>query len=131
MMHISYFLDKSKNHGIGLFAGENIQKGDLVYSASPVLDLNITENQFSELSDAEKKEVEYWGFPIREKGLWHVDFDVSKFINHSFDSTVTQDKEHDEGYLIATRDIEKGEELTQNYLEFESKEDLEKRGVKV
>jgi len=61
--------------------------------------------------------------------MWHVDFDVSKFINHSYQPTVSQDKQHDEAYLVATRDIKKGEELTQNYLEFETSEDLARRGI--
>jgi hypothetical protein len=42
---------------------------------------------------------------------------------------VTQDKSYNEACLIATRDLSKGEELTQNYLEFESEEDLRRRGI--
>lgn len=61
--------------------------------------------------------------------MWHVDFDVSKCINHSYDAVVTQDSQHADAYLLAVRDIAKEEELTQNYLEFESKEDLERRGI--
>jgi len=61
--------------------------------------------------------------------MWHVDFDVSKFINHSNNATVTQDENHDEAYLIATRDIQSGEELTQDYLEFEAQDDLRRRGI--
>lgn len=34
-------------------------------------------------------------------------------------------------YLIATRNIKAGEELTQNYPEFESKKDLRRRGINV
>lgn len=50
-------------------------------------------------------------------------------MNHAYDATVTQDPGHKEAYLIATRDIEVGEELTQNYLEFETAEDLKRRGI--
>lgn len=129
MIHIKYKLDKSDKHGIGLFADEDLKEGQLVYTASPILDLNITQEQFDSLSDNEKQEIRWWGFFDELSGLWHVDFDVSKFINHSKQGTVTQDKSHDEAYLITTRDIKKGEELTQNYLEFESKEDLLMRGI--
>ncbi len=127
-MHIKYKLDTSKLHGIGLFAAENVQKGQLVYTASPVLDLNITQEQFDALNESEQQEIRWWGFEV-EPGIWHVDFDVSKFINHSYDSTVTQDQHTKEAHLIAVRDIEAGEELTQNYLEFESAEDLQRRGI--
>lgn len=129
MIHIKYKLDRSNKHGIGLFADENLKKGTLIYTASPLLDVNITNEQFNTLSDREKEEFQWWGFFDEPSQRWHVDFDVSKFINHSTEGTVTQDKNHVEAYLVTSRDVEKGEELTQNYLEFESEADLKRRGI--
>jgi len=129
MIHIAYKLKSSDLHGVGLFADEDIKKGQLVYTASPLLDLNITQEQFDRLDQKEKDEILWWGFFDQPSKMWRVDFDVSKFINHSSDATVTQDENHDEAYLIAVRDIKSGEELTQNYLEFETQEDLERRGI--
>lgn len=129
MLHIRYKLDKSDKHGIGLFADQDVKKGELIYTSSPVLDLNITQEQFDALGETEKKEILWWGFFHEPSKRWHVDFDVSKFINHANEATVTQDSNQSDAYLVATRDIEKGEELTQNYLEFETKEDLERRGI--
>ncbi len=129
MIHIKYKLDRSVHHGIGLFADENIKRGTLIYTTSPILDVNITQGQFEVLNEREKDEIRWWGFFDVSTQKWHVDFDVSHFINHSYDGTVTQNPEHADAYLIATRDINAGEELTQNYLEFESKEDLTKRGI--
>lgn len=129
MIHISYKLKSSDLHGVGLFADQPIKQGELVYTASPLLDLNITQQQFDSLNQKEKDEILWWGFFDEPSQLWHVDFDVSKFINHAYDATLTQDEKHDEAYLVATRDIQPGEELTQNYLEFEGPEDLERRGI--
>jgi hypothetical protein len=129
MIHIRYKLDRSGKHGIGLFAAEDLKEGQLVYTASPLLDVNLTQEEFDSLSDCEKEEVRWWGFFDESAQRWHVDFDVSKFINHSREGTVTQDKNHDKAYLVTTRDIRKGEELTQNYLEFESEDDLKRRGI--
>jgi len=129
MIHIKYKLDRSDKHGIGLFADEDLKEGQLIYTASPLLDVNITQEQFDSLSDREKEEFQWWGFFDEPSQRWHVDFDVSKFINHSKEGTVTQDQLHNEAFLVASRDIEKGEELTQNYLEFESEDDLKKRGI--
>lgn len=131
MIHVKYKLDRSKHHGIGLFADENIKKGQLIYTASPLLDVNITQEQFDTLSDREKEEFQWWGFFDEPTKRWHVDFDVSKFINHENEGAVTQDKNHAEAYLVANRDIQSGEELTQNYLEFESAEDLKRRGITI
>lgn len=130
MIHFKYQLKASGLHGVGLFADQKISKDALIYTASRLLDLNITQQQFDSLEDAEQKEVLWWGFFDQPSQMWHVDFDVSKFINHSYDANVTQDEKHDEAYLVASRDIEAGEEITQNYLEFESQEDLIRRGIK-
>jgi uncharacterized protein len=130
MIHIKYKLKTSELHGIGLFADQPIKKGDLIYTASPLLDLNITQVQFDNLDQKEKDEILWWGFFDQPSQMWHVDFDVSKFINHSTDATLTQDLKHDEAHLVSTRDINSDEELTQNYLEFESEDDLERRGIK-
>lgn len=131
MLHVAYRLDRSEKHGIGLFADENLKKGDVVYTASPLLDVNISQQQFDSLDEKEKKEIKWWGFFDKQSQMWHVDFDVSKFINHSFEPTVTQDSAHSEAYLVTTRDVSKGEELTQNYLEFESEADLKERGIEI
>ncbi len=129
MIYINYKLDKSKHHGIGLFAAENIKKGTLIYTPSPMLDINLTQEQFDSLNDKEKKEIMWWGFYDEPTKKWHVDFDVSHFINHENEGTITQDVNHKDAYLIAARDIKAGEELTQNYLEFESEEDVRRRGI--
>lgn len=131
MMHIKYKLDKSRFHGIGLFTDEDLRKGQLVYTASPLLDVNITQEKFNSLDEREKKEIKYWGFWDEPNNVWHVDFDNSKFINHSFKPALTQDSKHKDAYLVTTQNIKAGEELTQNYLEFESKQDLKRRGIKV
>lgn len=131
MIHIKYKLDKSDKHGIGLFTDEDLEPGQLVYTASPLLDVDITQAEFDSLTNAERSEIQWWGFYDEPSQMWHVDFDVSKFINHSEDATLTQDSSHEDAYLVTTRNIKKGEELTQDYSEFESKEDLKKRGIEI
>lgn len=131
MIHIRYKLDTSAIHGIGIFADQDIQEGQVIYTASPVLDVNITQDQFDSLTEEEKREITYWGFWIESEKVWHVDFDNSKFINHSFTPSTKQDFSHPEAYLVAMRDISSGEELTQNYLDFDDKETLQRRGIEL
>lgn len=131
MIHIKYKLDKSPIHGIGIFADQNIKKGQLIFTAEPILDVNITDDQFSSLNDAEKKEIKYWGYFNKFTNKWHVDFDHIHFLNHSYSPNTTQNTTSSEACLIASRDISLGEELTQNYLEFETEEDLKNRGIKI
>ena len=113
MLHIKYKLDTSKHHGIGLFAGEDIPKGKLIYTPSPLLDVNITQEQFDLLAENEKQEILWWGF----------------YDNHSYEANITQNERYVDAYLVTVRDIKEGEELTQNYLEFESESDLMRRGI--
>ncbi len=129
MIHIKYRLKASDLHGIGLFADEDIKQGQLIYTASPLLDINISKAQFDTLSESEKREMRWWGFFDKTNNVWHSDFDVTRFVNHSIDATITQNKNYKDAYLVATRDISKGEELTQNYLEFETEKDLSARGI--
>lgn len=129
MIHIKYKLDKSDHHGVGLFADQDIVKGSVIYTPSPLLDVNLTQEQFDSLDEKEKREMQYWGFFDESSQKWHVDFDVSHFINHSYEGTVSQDPTYTEAHLVVTRDIKAGEELTQNYLEFETEEDLRRRGI--
>jgi SET domain-containing protein len=131
VIHIKYKLRESKLHGIGLFTDEDLEKGQVVYTASPILDTNITKEQFDLLDEKEKREIRWWGFWDAPNNVWHSDFDVTRFVNHSFEPTITQDPKYKDAYLVTTRDIKKGEELTQNYREFETKEDLRRRGIKV
>jgi uncharacterized protein len=131
MIHIKYKLDISPLHGIGLFADEDISKESVIYTASSDLDVNISDKTFESLQKSEQDEIRYWGFWDEPNNVWHVDFDVSKFINHSFDPSVTQNTNFTDAYLIAKKDIKKGDELTQNYLEFESEDDLKTRGIKI
>jgi uncharacterized protein len=131
MIHIKYKLDKSSVHGIGIFADQDVSKGEIIFTASPILDVNITQEQFDSLKEAEQREIRYWGFFDEPTQKWHVDFDHIHFINHSHTANTTQDFSHPEAYLVAARDIKAGEELTQNYLEFETPGDLERRGILV
>jgi len=124
MIHIKYKLDRSATHGIGIFADQDIQKGQLIYTVSPGLDVDITQVQFDSLKEEEKKKIKYWGYWFEPNKVWHVDFDHIHFINHPFTPNSAQDFSLPEAPLTATRNIKTGEELTQNYLDFLSEEDL-------
>ena len=114
---------------MGLFADEDIAKGAVIYTPSPLLDVDLTQDEFDSLDEKEKEEVRYWGFFEKATQRWHVDFGVTRFINHSHDATVTQDPAYADSNLIAARDIKRGEELTQNYAEIESEDWLRKLSI--
>ena len=131
MILIDYEIKDSKIHGAGMFTKQFIKNGELIAKASPELDVDITKEVYDKLEQREKDEILYWGFYDAPRECYHVDFDNTKFINHSFDSNITQDPNYLDMCLVASRDIESGEELLQNYLEFETEEELSARGIKI
>lgn len=121
MFHVKIKLGKSNIHGIGLFANQNISKGQLVYSINKKLDLIVSKNDFSELSKDEQSTIKHYGYFNKKDDLWHLAFDDMKFCNHSLDGNIFLD----EDYILAKKYILNGEELTQDYSEFEDlREDL-------
>lgn len=116
MIHIKYKIKSSPIHGIGLFTDQDIKKGMLVYTPNPVLDTDITQQQFDELSSSEKNEVMYYGYFHKKTQRYHVAFDAIRILNHATVgvANVTQD---DSMTMTAIRDIKEGEELLQDYIE--------------
>lgn len=115
MFHVRVELRQSAWHGIGLFAGEDISKGEKIYTENLSLDLLLSESEFSMLSDDEKKTIKHYGYFDKNKRKWHLAFDDIRFCNHSVDPNLILK----DGSLVAKKDIKKDEELTQDYRDFE------------
>ncbi len=116
MFYVKAKLKESPIHGIGLFADEDIPKGEKIYSNNPKLDLNISLEEFDSLSQDEKKTIQHYGYFDYKLNKWHLSFDNFKFCNHNQNNNMTRI----ENEVIAKKDIKKGEELTHDYLEFEN-----------
>ncbi len=116
MIHISYKILASKTHGIGLFADQDIKNGDLIYTPSPLLDVDLTPEQFEALTEDEKREVKYYGYFNKHSGKYHVAFDAIRILNHG-DFAIANVTQDEEMVMTAKRDIQKGEEMLQDYVE--------------
>lgn len=116
MIHIQYKIRSSSVHGVGLFANQDIKRGELIYTPSPLLDTDLTQQQFDGLSISEQKEVAYYGYFHTKSQKYHVAFDAIRILNHAGpgSANVTQDQDM---VMTAIRDIEAGEELLQDYTE--------------
>lgn len=115
MFHVKIKLKESEIHGIGLFAGRDISKGEKIYTGNEKLDLFLSEEECSKLARDEQNTIKHYGYFDKEKHKWHLSFDDIRFCNHSSDGNITLKEKS----LVAKRDIAKGEELTQDYREFE------------
>ena len=118
MLLVKTYINKSDIHGIGCFADEFISKDTLIWQLSD-LELNITKERFKELPDTAQDYLRKFADWDKELGRIIMSFDNDKYMNHSFAPNVRFDNQK----TYAVRDIQKGEELTINYYEFDESAD--------
>jgi SET domain-containing protein len=113
MIVVKTKLDKSLISGIGLFANQDILKGDLTWKMTSISVFKITPDQYKELSQIEKDFIVekdyYW---LDDQGNYSIPIDDSRFVNHSNDPNII---ELDENHCVASRNIKQNEELTIDY----------------
>lgn len=86
------------------------------------MDLYISDEELMKLDSDEIKTIKHYGFFDKEKKQWHYAFDDIRFCNHSSQGNIVLK----DGSLNAINAIKKGEEITQNYSEFEKlREDIQ------
>jgi SET domain-containing protein len=114
MLLVKTYLDKSPIHGLGVFAGEFIRKGTKVWRFVEGFDRAYTPKQFARLPKPARDYLRQHAYRVDGEILYTIDND--HHMNHS-------DKPNTflhNGYAIAARDIRKGEEITNDYREFDA-----------
>jgi len=119
MFYIKTKVKASKINGLGLFTGQDISKGELVYRHNPNLDLILTQNEFDLLEQAEQALINHYGYREKVTGNYRLDHDDIRFVNDSNTPNIGLDISS--GDLIALIDIHQGDEVTQNYSDFENR----------
>lgn len=115
---------KSEIDGSGVFADAKIAKGTIVWIYKEGHDLTLSPSEYESVSAEKKNILEKTAYLSPWSGLWVFppENDPAQFTNHSprnnlsvvFDSKVSS-----EPYFIANKDIKVGEEITNNYHEFD------------
>jgi SET domain-containing protein len=114
MLLVKTYLDKSKIHGIGVFAGEFIGKGTKMWRFVEGYDRAYSPKEFARLPKAARKFLSHYAYRVDGEILFTVDND--RHINHSDDPNTYLKG----GYAIARRNIRRGEEITNDYREFDA-----------
>jgi SET domain-containing protein len=113
MIVIKTKLDKSLISGIGLFANQDVLKGELIWKMTSISVFKITPDRYEALSQIEKDFITdkdyYW---LDEHGNYLIPIDDSRFVNHSNNPNII---ETDENFCFASRNINQNEELTIDY----------------
>lgn len=114
MLLVRTYLDKSPIHGVGVFAGEFIPKGTLVWKFDPLIDIILSPEQVTELPEAAKEFVLSHSVPYPYGAdNYCLTLDNSQYMNHSPEYNLQSDSEGDRALV----DIPEGTELTVNYFQ--------------
>ena len=100
--------------GLGLFTKEFIQKGTIVWEFVEGVDIKMDEATFNKLNYAQKEYFEKYGWK-EDDGFYYSSCDLTNFINHSYKPNLDIVGEK----VVSNRDIKVGEELFENYSQFD------------
>lgn len=136
MLLVKTVVKSSSIAGMGLFADQDIKKGNIVWKFTPETCSLFTQEQFQVLLNSfhktEKEIIKYYlTYSYYQKFLNGVIFclDNGRFVNHSDQANLAAPThlaaDATWQYSIAQRDIQKGEELTENYNTYDSSDWLD------
>ena len=110
-MLVRTFVGQSSIEGLGVFAGENIPKGTIVWRLNRNFDRVFSQDEFKALPQATLDNLARYCSWDETRLFWLFCVDDARFFNHAdvpnvFDENLTS---------MAARDIPSGEELTCKY----------------
>lgn len=112
MLTVPTYVAASGIHGLGVFAGRKIKKGERVWTFDPLWDHEIPDSVFDALPPISQKFLKIYAYHNSlHAGGYIVESDNGRFMNHSDAPNLDFAK----GDGFALRDIEKGEEMTCSY----------------
>lgn len=122
MLLVKTRIGPSKIAGIGLFAGQLIPKGRMIWKFQPGFDQEISKRKLVQLSAAAKGQFLNYAYLLPNRDTYILCFDDARFFNHSdnpnvLDAEVPNEKDW---VVIAAKNIAKGDELTCDYRVFDA-----------
>ena len=124
MMVIKHSVKESSIHGLGVFAEENVRKGQVVWKQNPMVELTYDQQQWQELEEglAPACFEQIRKYSYKRNGTYYLCIDNSQFMNHSEEKcNITSDNVNN--VCSASRDIKAGEEIICNYYEYTDPDD--------
>jgi uncharacterized protein len=117
MLLVRTELKVSPIHGYGLFAAERIAAGQVIWRFTPGLDAIVSFEGIAAQPLLVQLFINRYCSLDPSRNCFTVYADDTRFINHSFQPNAWPDEEND--LLIAARNIESGEEITEDYTQTE------------
>lgn len=122
MLVVKTKLGPSAIEGIGLFADEDIAAGTVTWRFVPGFDLVFSAAQIAQLPEPARTALLNHTYQHASTGLHVYCLDNARFMNHAEAPNTAGVHEAGaiEGYDVALRDINRGEELTCDYRTFDA-----------
>jgi uncharacterized protein len=114
MLLVKTYLDKSRIHGIGVFADQLIRQDQKIWRFVMGFDRYYTRKRLAKLPKPARDYIKLHGYQWKNEILLSMDYDT--FMNHSENPNTY----FNSGYVIARSNIRKGEEITNDYRAFEA-----------
>lgn len=136
MYLVQVTVKESSIDGKGVFTLQDIKVGDVVWKFDPSHDKILTRAEFDALNQEEKKVLRRVAYLSKntERWVYPPENDPALFTNHSKENNLSATLNtsiSEEPIFVANRDIAAGEELTNNYHEFDDlTENLEAQWLK-
>ena len=113
MLLIDTYLDKSKIHGVGVFAKENVKKGEKIKEVRPEFEIEFNQHNLARMPLSFAKFIDTHSYErTLGSNILVMGIDNEKYLNHSTSPSVD-----DNG--VALKDIKIGDEITINYCDFD------------
>ena len=117
MLLVKTYPAPSRIEGIGVFAGQDIQKGTVTWKFEPGFDLSFSKEEVGDMPPLTQQFMKKYSVLSMVSGTYVLCNDDARFTNHSaspnLESIIV--KGDAEKIARANRDIRKGEELTIDY----------------
>ena len=117
-------MSESKIDGKGVFAIEGISKDEIVWMFKDDFDQSLSNEEFQELPQTEKDYLSRTAYlsPWSKQWIFPPKGDPAEYTNHSLDNSLSVKFDRavsPEPFFIANQNISAGDELTNNYHEFD------------
>lgn len=120
MLLVKTYLAPSSIHGVGLFAGQNIPKGTVIWRLDRTIDLILTDREIAALAPPSREQIRKYTYQDRFLGEFVLCGDDARFFNHDDSPNCLDIPDEQGGTTVAARDILEGEELTSDYASFDA-----------
>ena len=121
MLLVKTKIKESPIHGLGLFADQFISKGTEIWKFTPGFDEKFTREQILAFPEALQIYIYTYGWRSKKSKLYCFCPDGGKYFNHSTNPNCLSEyrSDQEEVVTVAIKDIQIGEEMTDNYSSFE------------